>query len=79
MADNLICERGVDKNRLAEVLRKEFKNPAGSFKIEHRFLTIGTTATGEALFLKRVMLDISSVLEKQFQAISAPYINQTQG
>jgi hypothetical protein len=39
MADNLICGRGVDKNRLAEVLRKEFENPVGPFKIEHRVFT----------------------------------------
>jgi hypothetical protein len=57
MADNLICGRGVDKNRLAEVLRKEFKNPVGSFKIEQRFLTIvGTTATGSSFLREAIFL-----------------------
>jgi hypothetical protein len=51
MADNLICGRGVDKNRLAEVLRKEFKNPVGSFfQNLAKISIVGTTARGSIIF-----------------------------
>jgi hypothetical protein len=52
MADNLICGRGVDKNRLAEVLRKEFLTQL-SMNLNNRNNSEGKLFSEKAIFYSR--------------------------